>query len=402
MDINCKYSSTGKIVYDLYTNLNQNGHTAAIAYGRGELVKEKNILKFSSNIEVYFHAFMARITGLNGYFSYFATRRLIHFIEEFKPDVVHLNDMHGYFVNIFTLIKYLKKKKIKTIWTFHCEYMYTGKCGHSDDCEKWKHTCGNCPYLKHYPKSLFFDFTKKMLQDKKENFHDFNHLTIVTPSSWLANRVKQSFFYDREIAVIHNGIDTHDIFLPTEYESLKIKHNITNEKVVLAVAPNIMSENKGGRYVLELAKQMKRESVIFILLGVEDWKLELGSNVIGLEKIKNQKELAAYYSMADVFLICSKKETYSMTCVESLCCGTPVVGFLAGGPESIAIKEYSEFVTYGDIDELSLALHHWLDKKKEITYNIAETARKKYAGENMYEQYLKLYDGTFLDESKKE
>lgn len=391
LDANCKYSSTGKIVYDLYTNLNQNGHIAAIGYGRGELVKETNIFKFSSNIEVYFHAFMARITGLNGYFSYFATRRLIYFIEEFKPDVVHLNDMHGYFVNIFTLIKYLKKKDIKTIWTFHCEYAYTGKCGLSFDCDKWKHTCGDCPHLKEYPKSLIFDFTKKMYQDKKKIFCDFNNLTIVTPSNWLANRVKHSFFNDRTIAVINNGIDTNHAFMPTEYEYLKKKHGITDEKVVLAVAPNILSENKGGRYVLELAKKMKMEPVIFILIGVEDCKEQLGSNVIALEKIKNQKELASYYSMADVFLICSKKETYSMTCVESLCCGTPVVGFFAGGPESIAIKEYSEFVTYGDIEELSLALHHWLDKKKEITYHIAKIAREKYAGEKMYDQYLKLY-----------
>ena len=131
LDVNCKYSSTGKIVYDLYTQLRRNGHEAAIGYGRGTLVREEYIYRFSPQWEVYIHALLTRITGYTGRYSPIATRRLIRIIKKFQPDVVHLNDMHGYFVNIIPLVEYLKKSKIKTVCTFPCEFMYTGTCGHS-------------------------------------------------------------------------------------------------------------------------------------------------------------------------------------------------------------------------------------------------------------------------------
>lgn len=395
LDVNCKSGSTGKIIYDLYSQLNKKGHIAAIGYGRGRLVHEPNIIKFSSNIEVYIHALLTRITGLTGYFSPFATRKLMKFIDEFKPDVVHLNDMHGYFVNILPLMRYLKKNNIKTVWTFHCEFMYTGKCGYSYGCEKWKSECGHCLNLKDYPTSILFDFTKKMFNAKKEIFKDFNNLIIATPSKWLANRVKQSFLKEKEIVVVHNGIDTKNIFHPRGFEHLKKKHNIKNEKIVLAVAPDIMCDRKGGRYVLELAKEMKDENVKFILIGVTDLNEKFDENIIALGRTENQMELSEYYSLANVFVICSKKETFSMTCIESLSCGTPVVGFKAGAPETIALKEYSDFVDYGDIEKLEKLINKWLSKRKEYNYNLSEIAHEKYSKEKMFENYLTIYESFY-------
>ncbi|BCZ49023.1 glycosyl transferase [Clostridium gelidum] len=390
LDVNCKSGSTGKIIYDLYTQLNENDHTAAIGYGRGPLVDESNIIKFSSNIEVYIHALLTRITGFTGCFSYFATRRLIKFIDKFKPDVVHLNDMHGYFVNIMTLMKYLKKNNIKTIWTFHCEFMYTGKCGYSYDCEKWKSECGYCPNLKDYPTTMFFDFTKKMFNDKKEIFKDFNNLTIVTPSKWLADRVKQSFLKDKEIVVIHNGIDTKNVFYPRKFEHLKKKHNITNEKIVLAVAPDIMCERKGGRYVLELAKRMKDENVKFILIGVTDLNEKFDDNVIALGRTENQIELAEYYSLADVFIICSKKENFPTTCIEAISCGKPVCGFDEGGTSETAPGKTGSFVDYGEVEQLKEKI--LLELEQGGNYKLYEQYGKEtYTKETMYKNYLKIY-----------
>lgn len=391
LDVNCKSGSTGKIVYDLYTQLNKNGHTAAIGYGRGAVVNENNIIKFSSDIEVYIHALLTRITGLTGYFSYFATRRLIKFIDDFKPDVVHLNDMHGYFVNIISLIKYLKEKNIKTVWTFHCEFMYTGKCGHSYECEKWKRECEKCPNVKDYPSSIFLDFTNKMFNDKKAIFSDFKNLIIVTPSKWLADRVNQSFLKNKEVVVIHNGTDTKNIFYPREFSHLKKRHNLNGEKVVLAVAPNIMSEQKGGKFVLELAKKMKNDDVKVIIIGLDNLNEKFDDNIIAIEKTENQIKLAEYYSMSDVFVICSKRETFSMTCVESLACGTPVVGFKAGAPETIVINEYSEFVEYGNVEALVGAIKNALKIDKEERDNLYKIASEKYSKEIMYNEYLKLY-----------
>lgn len=399
LDVNCKYSSTGKIVYDLYSQFNQTGHTAAIGYGRGKKVEEPNIFKFSSNIEVYFHTFMTRITGLTGCFSFFATKKLIQFIKKFQPDIVHLNDMHGYFVNIKPLMKYLKQNNIPTIWTLHCEFMYTGKCGYSYDCENWKNECGHCPYLKDYPKSLVFDFTKKMFHDKKKIFKDFNNLAIVTPSKWLADRVKQSFLKDKNITVIYNGIDTDNVFHPRSFEHIKKKHNITTEQIVLAVAPDIMNERKGGRYVIELAKKLKKDNVKVILIGVKNLDEKFDDNVIALGRTENQNELAEYYSAANLFVICSKKENLPTTCLEALSCGAPIVGFDTGGTKETAPGELGNFVDYGDIESLYKAVkaHLEMANSMEMINKCVNYAMKHYSRKIMYERYLTLYESKLND-----
>lgn len=391
IDVNCKYSSTGKIVYDLYTHLNNDGHTATICYGRGPLVKESMIYKFSGNLEMYAHAFLTRVTGLTGIYSPIATHRLIKYIEEFNPDIVHIHELHAYFVNIAPLISYLKKNKIRTVWTFHCEFMYTGKCGHAYECEKWKFECGDCPQVGEYPSSLFFDFTKKMFKDKKKLFYDFNNLTIVTPSEWLASRVKQSFLKDKDIQVIHNGIDTTNIFHPRNFEHLKKKHNITDEKIVLAVAPDLMSEQKGGRWILELSKNFKSKKVKFVLIGIDDLNQDFDDNIIALGRTSNQIELAEYYSMADVFVICSKRENFPTTCLEALSCGTPIAGFDAGGTKETAPEGYGVFVPYGDIDELADAIKKIIYKKKNSD-DFAFYGLDNYSKSVMLKKYYTIYE----------
>lgn len=266
IDVNCKYSSTGKIVYDLYRNFRKQGHQAAVCYGRGERINEPGIFKFGLDWETYLHAALARITGYNGCFSFISTFRLICYIENFRPDIIHIHELHAYFVNIPWIIRYIKKKKYKTVWTFHCEYMYTGKCGHSYECEKWKTECGSCPYLHDYPKTWFLDRTKQMFLRKKKLLQDWN-FTIVTPSEWLAKRVRNSFLQDKEIHVIQNGIDT-SVFKPADTIQLRKELGIPkNHKVVLSVAPDIMSERKGGRWILKLAQKMRDKDITFILVG---------------------------------------------------------------------------------------------------------------------------------------
>jgi glycosyltransferase involved in cell wall biosynthesis len=392
IDVNCKHSSTGKIVYGLYSSLKNLGHNAAICYGRGSLIKERNVYKFGIDTETFFHAFMTRITGLTGCFSPLSTLRLLNCIKKFNPDVVHIHELHAYFVNIAPLIKYLKKNNIKTVWTFHCEFMYTGKCGHAYDCEKWKTECRKCPQLKEYPSSLLFDFTKRMFKWKKRLFEGFTNLTIVTPSNWLAERVKQSFLKDKDVRVVHNGIDTK-VFYPRGTTKLREMHNITNEKVVLAVAPDIMSERKGGRWVLKLAEKFKGEKIKFILIGVKDIQENFDHNVIALPRIANQKVLAEYYSMADLFAICSKKENFPTTCIEALCCGTPVVGFDEGGTGETAPDEFGKFVQYGDIDGLKKNITVFFNGELSVFLNgeCLKYAKRCYSSNAMITNYMKVY-----------
>jgi len=364
IDVNCKSSSTGKIVYNLYKKLNKQNHTAAICYGRGSVINEKNILKFSTNIETYAHALLTRITGITGIFSPFSTLKLIRYIKKFKPDVIHIHELHAYFVNYGAVIKYIKKNNIKTIWTFHCEFMYTGKCGYAYECNKWKSSCGKCPQLKEYPKSMIFDFTKMMQKHKIKLFKDFNNLIIVSPSLWLANRIKQSFLKNKDIRVINNSIDESNIFYPRKFDHLKKKHNIKNEKILLAVAPDIMSERKGGKWIIQIAKKIENTNIKVIMIGVSDLTQTFNNNIIAMGRTNNQEELAEYYSMADIFIICSKMENFPTTCLESIACGTPVVGFDTGGTKETVPREMGDFTKYGDIDALTTNINRIIDKKK--------------------------------------
>ena len=381
IDVNYKSGSTGKIVYDLKQELEKEGHKVLVCYGRGKKIEEKSVIKFADNIETLIHAFLSRLIGLMGYFSYFSTRRLIKEIEKFKPDVVHIHETHSYFLNHLPLIEYLKKKNIKTVWTFHCEYMYTGNCGHAYYCEKWKSICKNCPDIRRYPKSLFFDFTHKMFLGKKKAFEDFNNLTIVTPSQWLKDRVKESFCKEKRVEVIHNGVNI-EIFKPRDFSHLKKKHNIGNKKVILSVAPDIMSDRKGGKWVVKLAEECLNLDYIFILIGVENINEKFPSNVIALGRTENQIELAEYYSLADIFVICSEKETFSMTCAEAISCGTPVIGFKSGAPETIFTD--SIFVNYGDIESLK-------EKIIKNKFNKNNKNNHKYSNTRMCQEYCNLY-----------
>lgn len=266
IDVNCKFSSTGKIVYNLFKGLKKDGREATICYGRGDEIHEEGIYKFGLDWETNIHAGLARITGYNGCFSPLSTKRLIAYIEEFQPDVIHIHELHAYFVNIKPLLEYIKKRKIKVVWTFHCEYMYTGKCGHAYSCTNFMHGCGKCPAVHEYPKSLFIDRTKQMFSMKRKAMTGLD-VEIVTPSEWLAKRVKMSFLQNVKISIIHNGIDTN-IFKEQNTKSLRNELKIPSEnQVVLAVAPDIMSESKGGKWVLKLAESMKDKPITFILIG---------------------------------------------------------------------------------------------------------------------------------------
>ena len=390
IDVNCKNSSTGKIVYDLYAQLRADGHEAAVCYGRGPLIKEENVFKFGIDYETYLHAALTRITGWTGCFSPLSTRRLLKFMDEFRPDVIHLHEPHAYFVNLKPLFRYIKEKNIPLVYTFHCEFAYTGKCGHAYECENWKTGCGNCPRLGEYPKTMWFDHTAAMLREKENLLTAIKNFTIAAPSKWLANRAAQSVLKDRDIRIVRNGIDVQNVFHPRKSEHLLAKHGLHDEKIVLAVAPDLMSDSKGGRWVLKLAEKFAGEKVKFILVGVDDLSEQFPENVIALGRTSNQVELAEYYSLADCFVICSARENFPTTCLEAFCCGTPVTGFAAGGTAETVPDPYGCFCEYADVEALAELVRGALSKNfsREETAAYAASLYSKYI---MYSQYLNIY-----------
>lgn len=395
IDVNCKGSSTGKIVYDLFQETQKKGHDSTICYGRGRKVDEPEIYKFGIDFETGLHAVLARITGYNGYYSPISTNRLIKYIDNYKPDVIHIHELHAYFVNIVPLLRYIKKKRIPLVWTFHCEYMYTGKCGYAYDCLKFKEECGECPLLKEYPKSFWLDKTKQMLKMKKELLQDLD-FTVVTPSEWLANRVRMSFLRNKTIRVVHNGVDT-SIFYPRDVEETRRKYGVVGKnKVVLFVTPDINNDRKGGKWVLQLAEEMKNENYTFVLVGKGGEKKNNKKNIIYTGGIYDEVELAYLYSAADVLLLCSEKETYSMTCAEAISCGTPVVGFKCGAPETVFSKPYAIFVEYGNVNELKRRMMEQVEKGK-----VPEAETKKYSNIKMATDYIELYEAEIRKWRKK-
>lgn len=392
VDVNYNFSSTGKIVADLVAGLDELGHACLACYGRGPDSPGDNVRRISSKAEVLLHGVGTRVSGLTGGFSPFATRRLIDQFEQFRPDLVHLHDLHGYYVNIGTVIDYLKSKRIPTVWTFHCEFMYTGKCGYALDCEKWQTECHACPDLNGYPQSWFFDFTTRMFREKKAQFGDFDRLHLVAPSIWLADRMRQSMVKDKHISVIPNGLDTAT-FRRRDTHELKASLGLSNEYIVLSVGSNLLSELKGGSWVLELARRHPNSGLVFVMVGVDQMPRQIPENVKMVSRVYDQRLLAQYYSMADVLLLTSEKETFSMVSAESLACGTPIIGFDAGAPKEVAPPGFGEFVPYGDLDALGALL--WRvktgDTHLQASGECARLATNRYSKNAMVRAYEAIY-----------
>jgi len=388
----CKSGSTGKIAYDIHKCLLEKGHASAICYGRGPIIDEPNLYKFSSNFGVKIHGVITRLFGIHGLASNWSTHKLIRFIKNFRPEIVHIHNLHGYYVNIYKIMNYLKKNDIKTVWTLHDDFMFTGNCGYAYNCEKWQSSCGDCENIKEYPKSLFFDFTSYQYRLKIKAFKGFNNLTIVTPSKWLADRVHQSFLKDKNIHVIHNGIDLANVFYMRDYSELKEKHGLATEKIVLSVMPDFSDERKGGRYILELAKKTQGENIKIIIVGVNKQLKDLPDNILTIERTENQIELAKYYSMADVFVITSICENFPTVCLEALACGTPIVGFNAGGTKETAPAKASLFVEVGNIDQLYHSVIEILCQDGDV---LSTTCRdysiNNHSTQMMYSHYINIY-----------
>lgn len=391
LQINCVYNSgsTGKIVYDIHTSLLAKGYGSVVCYGRGKKTSEPNIYKTCSELYSKCNNAFSRISGLMYGGCKLSTRKLISIIKQENPDVVHLHCINGYFCNIYDLLNYLNSSPYKVVLTLHAEFMYTGNCGHALECENWKTGCGQCPRLRKETRSLFFDRTHTSWQKMKYAFDGFgDNLVVASVSSWLMERAKQSpMLKNKRHCVILNGIDTERFFHITP-NKLREQLQLEDKKVVLHVTASYSNPIKGGKYVTELARKMPETA--FVIIGNNDQRLSLPSNIIDIGRIEDKKELAAYYSMADVLLLTSERETFCMPVAESLCCGTPVVGFKAGAPEQISLSAYSTFIERGDFNALEKKVREWISMEINA-HDIEYAAKQKYSKENMVKNYCDIY-----------
>lgn len=404
LQINVVYNtgSTGKIVYDIHAELEKQNISSVVCYGRGKVVHENNIHKVCSELYSDINHFWANLSGVLYGGCLFSTRRLISIIQKEKPDIVHLHCLNGFFVNIYSLVTWLKTHHIKTVLTLHAEFMYTGGCGYSIDCNQWstRKGCGHakCPRYRSDMKVWFFDRSRTMWRRMKNAFDGFdNDLIVTSVSPWLMERAERSpILQGKKHRVVLNGLDGA-VFHYYDARSLREKHSFKGEKLLFHVTPYFSAQSdhiKGGYYILELAKRLRRQDIRLIVAGAHAGDLEVPDNVVLLGRVSDQNLLAQYYSMADITLLTSRKETFSMVTAESLCCGTPVVGFQAGAPEQIAIPEYSRFVEHGDLDGLEGCVRDMLERSCDKV-EVSTQALAKYGKGSMCEEYIKIYQGLF-------
>lgn len=330
----CGIGSTGRIATDIHAILEEKGHKSTIAYGR-EIAKNcQSTLKIGNKFNNYLHVAKTRVFDKHGFGSENATYKFIEEVKLLNPDVIHLHNIHGYYINIEILFKYLKETQKPVIWTLHDCWSFTGHCAYFDfaGCYKWMKGCYDCPEKREYPRSLVFDRSKKNYLDKRAIFRGIDNLTIVTPSEWLANIVRESYLECYDVKVINNGVDT-SVFQPVK-SNIREKLDLANDFLILGVA-SVWDRRKGLKFFLELSKVLKRDEKI-IVVGISDEQMkDLPTNIIGISRTNNVQELVEIYSSCDIFVNPTLEDNFPTTNIEALACGLPVLTFNTGGSPEI-------------------------------------------------------------------
>ncbi|MBR3681670.1 MAG: glycosyltransferase [Clostridia bacterium] len=385
----CGIRSTGRICTDIAEVLDKEGHDVKIAYGRENVPErfKKYAVKIGSDFGVKLHAVRSRLFDASGFGSRIATKRFIKWVKSYDPDIIHLHNIHGYYLNIEILFDYLKASEKPVVWTLHDCWAFTGHCSHFDfvGCEKWKMGCVDCPQKLTYPKS-FVDRSSRNYDRKKRAFTSVKNLSIVTPSHWLADLVRESYLAASDVLVVHNGINLN-VFKPTDGNFRK-EHSIEEKKILLGVA-SVWGKRKGFDDFIKMS-QMLDDSYRIVLVGVsEQQKEKLHGNMIGINRTNNTKELAHIYTTADVFVNPTYEDNYPTVNLEAIACGTPVITYSTGGsPE--AVREYEGMtVPKGDVDALVNGIYT-LTRGGKRTLNNAELNSMSVF--NFVEEYYDIYN----------
>ena len=389
--------STGRIVQDICAEAYERGWKSVFLFPRHHREKNPNAVERAVSLpfEQGIYRRIYYLTGWHYGFAPLSTAKILGHIRKEKPDVVHLHCVNCASVNIYSLVSYLKKRSIATVLTNHAEFFYTGNCPHAFDCDKWKTGCGKCPDVFGATDSKLIDRTHQAWLKMKKVFSGHKNIHAVSVSPWVHGRSSASPILNGvPQSVILNGVNT-DIFHYSDRDLAREKLGLDRENViVLHVTANFSDrENdlKSGRHLLALARRMK--DVRFVVVGPHDQVKDLPENVTLLGRIQDVRKIAQYYAAADLTVVVSKRETFGMSVAESLCCGTPVVGFSAGGPESVALDAYTQFVPFADIDALAWAVQEWVAyKRKNDPARIAEKAEAWYCSEKMAKSYCNLYE----------
>lgn len=389
------YGSTGKIVEQIEKAATNQGITCVAAHRYQESTHQhaKNCIPISTWLDCHIHNRLARYTMLTGCFSKIRTHLFLKKVKKFKPDIIHLHNIHGNYINVKQLFRYIKKHNIPVVWTLHDCWILTGHCFYYDiaGCHKWQTRCHHCPQKG----TALVDASSFLYNRKKQLFHDVQNMTLVTPSQWLADEVALSHLKDFPTKVINNGIDL-SVFRPVE-SSFRFQYGLENKTILLGVAFD-WGYRKGLDIFIELAKRLDNTYKI-VLVGTNDTVDEqLPSSILSIHKTNNQTELAEIYSTANLFVNPTREDNFPTVNIESLACGTPVLTFNTGGSPEIIDETSGSVVDVNDIDALEREIYR-ICQEKPYTKEACLARARQFDRKDKFEEYVHLYQTYYGDSS---
>lgn len=400
----CDTGSTGRVAAGVARLAMKAGHDVYFAYGRGKHPDDIKGYRIGNPLDFVCHVLVNFFGGKSGFGSSRVTKLFLSWLDLVQPDVIHIHNLHGFYINIELLFNYIKERDIAVIWTLHDCWSFTGQCAYFDyaNCDKWKTECFKCPiYRKEYPYSLFCDNSRGNYISKKAIFANVKTLTIVTPSIWLKNLAKESFLGQYNIEVINNGIDLRRFYVVDEEDQkqiseLRMKYGISaDNRIVLGVA-NVWSNRKGLREFCMLSDQLG-EMYTIVLIGLSDlsiWKLKkkYRGRILGIRHTESIEELTLWYNTADVYINPTFEDNLPTTNIEALACGTPVITYATGGSAEILDEQCGIVVEKGDIGGLISAIDRIIEKKSIKPSKCRERAIKYYDMNDRFEEYVTLME----------
>lgn len=390
-------TSTGRIMQEIGELAMQNGWESYIAYSRGrDGIKpcRSQLIPVGNRWSVAWHGLETRFFDRHGLASDSATRRFVKQVKELNPDVIHIHNIHGYFLNYKILFDFLAKSGIPVVWTIHDCWLYTGHCYYYSfvGCNKWQTGCHHCSQKREFPASWLFDRSRQNFIDKKEAFTQLatDQLTIVPVSEWIMGEMRQSFLKEYRFQVIHNGINT-DVFTVCDSIRVRTRYGLGNKHILLGIA-SIWSREKGWFDFMELAKLLRDDEVI-VLVGVKpEAKKQLPANIVGIARTENVGQLAELYSAADAFINPTWQDNYPTVNLEAIACGTPVITYRTGGSIEAVTEKTGLVVDQGDVEGLLNAFRMVVRRGKEYyEKQCREYALAHFRKEDRYQEYLDLY-----------
>lgn len=391
INVALNWGSTGRIVEGIGTLAQKQGWEVVVAHG----ARYKNLsyllsIQVSSKVCEWVHFIESSLFDAQGLGSRCDTKRFLKELDDIKPDLVHIHNIHGCFINYPLLFNYLKGHNIPVVWTLHDCWSMTGHCTHfmRTDCQKWQTGCNHCPQKRTFPKTYLLDRSERNYSLKKGLFTSMPVMHITTVSNWLKGIAEASYLKKYPVTVVPNGIKT-DVFVP-EPSDIKEQYGLQGKKLLLAVAIGL-DERKGLYDYIKLAGKLPEQFQLMLVGLTEEEQKALPKRIIGVKRTNGAKELAAYYSAADVLLSLSYEETFGLTIVEAMACGTPAIVYDNTAQPELITPETGKVVPMGDVDAVLSAIEEVCSKPKESYSAACRKHSLAYDEKVTYQKYLDIY-----------